>query len=435
MTNYERWRLFMENIHAPDDYLDIGFYYMIAAALQRRVWLGDLSSPVFPNMYVLLVGPAGVGKGLTTGPVTAFLTHHKYMPGSTDPNGVQLKTPLEEAVDAAELMAPGRASENEKMLFEVAPDSGSFEALVKRMSKASRPAKFLGPDGRIKPYAHASMHVALDEFTSIFKRHAEDTVSFFLTVWGEKRSYERETIGRGRESILHPCLSMIAGTTPENLKKLTEIDVVGTGLSRRIVMVWAERNRYEQMFIPPRTEEQNKARVELLTYLRTLSRVCGPVVMAPDAREYLSEWWSDKQARRACKSPLVDDYEANRAIHVQKMAIAFHYADQRPDNVITLDTARRALEFMQRIDAKRDRCLEHVGRNPLSTLSRRVAAFIKQSGHVTRGELLAMFYSELQQYELEEILSALRERGEIEQIAHPKKGLGYARRKLLPQTT
>lgn len=419
----------MKNVHSPDNYLDMGFYYMIGAALQRRVWIGDLNNPVFPNMYVLLVGPAGVGKGLTTSPITALLRHHKYKQG----HGLVSE---DHDDDLTEVMDPKAVSDNEPLLFETAPDSSSFEAMVQRMSKrCTRSAKMMGADNRLRIYSHASMHVALDEFTSIFKRHAEDTVSFFLTVWGDKETYERETIGRGREFIKHPCLSMIAGTTPENLKKLSEMDIVGTGLSRRIIMVWAHENRFEQMFIAPRDEEQNQARRQLLAHLRALSRVCGPIDLSPEAREFLGAWWADKEGRRACKSPIVDDYEANRAIHIQKVCMAFHFADNIERSPISLETVRRALAFMQSIDRDRDKCLENVGRNPLSSIAQRIAGYIAKRGLTTKGELLAMFYNEVQSYELDDILTVLCQRGELETHPHPKKGLAYARAKQLTAGT
>lgn len=411
----------MKNVHSPETYLDMGFYYMIGAALQRRVWIGDLNNPVFPNMYVLLVGPAGVGKGLTTSPITALLRHHKYKPG-------QGLISEDHDDDITESLDPKAVADNEPLLFETAPDSASFEAMVQRMSKrCTRTAKLIGPDQRIRGYMHTSMHVALDEFTSIFKRHAEDTVSFFLTVWGDKETYERETIGRGREYITHPCLSMIAGTTPENLKKLSEMDIVGTGLSRRIVMVWADSNRFEQMFIAPRDAEQTQCRRQLLAHLRNLSRVCGPVDLTPEAREFLGAWWADKDGRRACASPIVDDYEANRAIHIQKVCLAFHFADNIDRSPITLETAQRALAFMQAIDKDRDKCLENVGRNPLSSIGQRIANYIGKRGLVTQSELLAMFWNEVQLRELEDILVVLCQRGEVQQMPHPKKGIAYAR--------
>jgi hypothetical protein len=220
---------------------------------------------------------------------------------------------------------------------------------------------------------------------------------------------------------------MIAGTTPENLKKLSEMDIVGTGLSRRIVMVWSAENRFEQMFIAPRDEEQNKARRELLTHLRNLSRVCGPIDLAPDARAYLADWWGDKEKRRACASPIVDDYEANRAIHIQKACMAFHFADRIDRAPISLETAKRALAFMQEIDRDRDKCLENVGRNPLSAIALKIATYIGKRGLVNKGELLAMFYNDVQSYELDDILTTLQQRGDVEIIPHPQKGLMYGR--------
>src|SRR5687768_12036585 len=40
--------------------------YTVAAAMERKTWIRTARRIMYPNMYVILVGPAGAGKGLAT---------------------------------------------------------------------------------------------------------------------------------------------------------------------------------------------------------------------------------------------------------------------------------------------------------------------------------------------------------------------------------
>ena len=62
MTNIEKWRYFLKDLESPDLFIDWGFYSMISTALQRRVWLFPDTFTLYPNLFVLLVGPPAAGK-------------------------------------------------------------------------------------------------------------------------------------------------------------------------------------------------------------------------------------------------------------------------------------------------------------------------------------------------------------------------------------
>ena len=77
MTNLEKWMKYMDGFSSPDCFIQFGFYYMINACLQRRVWCGPEHAPCYPNMYVILTGEPAVGKGLVIKQVASVIKHHK----------------------------------------------------------------------------------------------------------------------------------------------------------------------------------------------------------------------------------------------------------------------------------------------------------------------------------------------------------------------
>ena len=81
MTNFELWKEYTSGSASPDNYLDWGYRYLIAACLQRRVWLSASHAPCYPNIYPILVGRPGVGKGQCIRLVDDILRHHKLEAG------------------------------------------------------------------------------------------------------------------------------------------------------------------------------------------------------------------------------------------------------------------------------------------------------------------------------------------------------------------
>src|SRR5437667_9649237 len=100
MTNYERWKSYMSGFSSPDNYIDWGWYYLIAASLQRRVWCGPLHSPLYSNNYTILVGEPGIGKGLVIKQVSEFLRFHKIE--NPKINGTNQGKPEEKAKEILE---------------------------------------------------------------------------------------------------------------------------------------------------------------------------------------------------------------------------------------------------------------------------------------------------------------------------------------------
>ena len=47
--------------------------FFVAAAMERRVWVRTMGSALYPNLYVLLVGPPGIGKGVAMHPAEAMM--------------------------------------------------------------------------------------------------------------------------------------------------------------------------------------------------------------------------------------------------------------------------------------------------------------------------------------------------------------------------
>src|SRR5271155_3237484 len=62
---------------APSAYVIWSAISVISAVLKKKVWVRRGTYKVYPNQYIVLVGPPGVGKGTAIHPAHAFIKDYK----------------------------------------------------------------------------------------------------------------------------------------------------------------------------------------------------------------------------------------------------------------------------------------------------------------------------------------------------------------------
>ena len=384
MTNYELWRTFTARLHSPKQFLDAAFYYMVGAAMERRVWLGSGHAAVYPNQYVLLCAKAGIGKGLAIGAAKTLLD------ALADP-----KYP-------------------DKPFLSKGPDSGSYEKLIHRLADGVRTTykDTTYADEVIKkdqPYAYSCLRIELDELISFFHKEAENAVKFFCTVWSGT-SYDRDTFTHGAKPLANPLISYLAGATPDDMRKLMRCDVIGSGLDRRMIIVYADKNEYEQFLIPESSEAALKAGTELTEHIEKLTKICGKVVFTQEAKEYAQALWVDRSKRNVSAEPLVESYNDNKQPQWQKYALAMHFAEgepaeklRTPIGIETLDAAIRQLHSYEML---RHFAYEKSAQNELSVIAMEIVRRLR-NGPMDQSDIISSVYKDLKIKDIDEVLEYL----------------------------
>ncbi|TXH46044.1 MAG: DUF3987 domain-containing protein [Desulfurellales bacterium] len=398
MTNIDKWRLYNRDIFSPAQYVDWSWYMTVAAALERRVMLDNETNPIFPNLYVLFVAPAGVGKGMAMDRVGEFLRHWR---------NPRKKSAVQVTIDQIMSGHPDAV----EYLFHLAPDSTTFESLIREMSSAPVPKIENLPDGRT--YVHSSMTFILDEFTSIFKLHADDLITFLLTVWSGK-NYSRRTKGRGHDWLQNPCLNLFSCTTPSEFAKVLRKEIIGSGILARHVIIYEQVNPRRGIKVPAPDPEQVQARDELLNYVRSLKQLCTVAKYSPEAEEYLAKWYDDPVRVRVNTSHKLDEYYVRKLTHVSKMATVLHFSEPGHEKPISAETVERAIKVLDTAERNMHIPLISGGRNELQIHARHVVAYLQQHPQgATYQDLLVQFITDVTHEELVCILTSLREQRQI----------------------
>jgi len=427
MTNLERWRFFMKDIKSPDSYINMGFYYMIGAALQRRVWVGSDLMPLFANLYVILVGPAGLGKGLVLKQIIKMLRHHKLRLSTKESETQLSPAELADLQDQLLDMADIRKMED-PLLIPMAPDSTTYEALVREMGKTIRRIDYrkLNPDtGQLetKTYIHKSLCACLEELSSLLRKHTESIVNFMLVAY-DCGDYDYVIKHGAPDRLRKTCLSFMAGTTPEFMRETFDDRLLNEGFASRTLFVSEFANRFKRFEIIEFTPDQIAARQTILDHIKKLTRLYGQATFSTEAFQLMKNYFEGgTNEEKMNDSPKLVGYYARKDIHVQKLSMCVHYAEHT-DSVIGVESVALALKLLEDIEGRMHLALSF-GRNVIDNYGKSILSYLrKRACWVSKAEIIGAFSHELRLAEIDEVLN-IRVRTGIILVRAEARGLEY----------
>lgn len=306
---------YTSNTESPMSYHTWCGLSVIAGALQRKVYLKwGLGQVLYPNLYVVLIGPSGkTRKGVALGIAKDLL---KQVPGVT-----------------------------------VAPESSSGkQSTILVMKRAGM--DFIDPkDGRTK--RHCSV-TAFSEELSVFLGQGDIAYLSSLTDWYDsKDDWEYETVGRGKDSIKGVCLNLVGGTAPDWIQSMIPHEAVGGGFTSRVIFI-VEEVKGKIVPEPVMTEREEQLQGMLQRDLERISKLVGEITMSPGAKDAYVKWYV-KQSEN--NTPAVDDprfagYNERRATHIKKLMMVCSVA--RDDHLYIMEEDfYRALGLLERAELDR----------------------------------------------------------------------------------
>jgi hypothetical protein len=413
MNNLDKWRNYMRDVNSPDNFIDMGFYYMITATLQRKVWVNPEHTALFPNLYVVLVGPAAVGKGRVIKPVTKFLKY--WNKADLKAEDIREKFKQKESVDEEllETMAEleqqqGRNTSPPKKLVPIAADATTYEALLKSSVENVSEETIPEIDGQPHPFApsgkylHKSLAFCLEEMSSLVKHNAQDVMNYMLAAF-DCGDYKYETKHNGRNKLRKTCLNFLAGTTPTFMQKSLSKDILDDGFASRTLFVYEFAARKNQFGIFHLDEEQQADRADILCHLHGISKLFGRVEYTEEAFEYLRWYFEEELPRKRVNNSIrLDSYYGRKDIHAQKLAMAVHFADSE-SMVIELESVKKAIQLLDRLENNMHYALSF-GENPIAPVAKNLLRYLKQNGPAEWSNIWTEFTDQLREDELREAI-------------------------------
>lgn len=291
---------YTNGIQSPEPFREWSAICTIAAALERKVYIVSQGRPIYPNLYVFLVGPPGSGKTRAVDEcedLLRSLKDHRIAPTSLT------KASLIDALKESERAVPGQME-------------GTFNALFLA-------AKELG--ALLPGYDSDFMNALVYLYDSM--------------PYGEKRrSKDTDFV------IKNPLLNMIACTTPSYLNEMMPPGAWEQGFLSRVIIVYSDILDIVKLDLMQESKGRDPTLERALQKdLIHIGNRVGRFTFERDAAQTV-EAWNTARREHEPKHPRLTHYNTRRPLQLLKLCQVA--AADRGVNVIGLPDVNRAQNWL-----------------------------------------------------------------------------------------
>lgn len=371
---------FVEETEPPHTYKEWVGISVIASALRRKCYLKWGHDTLYPNMFVVLVGPPGkCRKGTAMGVGKSMLKQV----------GIQL-----------------------------AADSITREGLIRELGKAEKTDVDVTGKNLIM---HSSLTVYSPELT-VFLGYNNLNFLSILTDWFDcADNWEYTTKNMGQDQLKGVWLNLIGATTPELIQSALPKDAIGGGFASRVIFVY-EDNKEKVVPFPLISAKLAKLHDELISGLDEIAAIHGEFSITPEFMSLYADWYIAHSEKPPFDDIRFFGYNERRPTHLRKLCIILS-ASMRTDRIIDAEVFHRAVSILKRVEKKMPMTFRGYGKSSMADVMANLMRTIAVQGTVSKKTLLQLFYNDLE-----------GER-QLDMILQTFSTMGFARIRVMPEGT
>lgn len=332
--------------------------------MRRKCKLKWGTIDVYPNLYIVLVGPPGrCRKGTAMSVGEGFLREL----------GIKLSS-----------------------------SSITREALIHQLKTSSD----THIDANGKMYLHSSLTIFSKELT-VFLGYNNQQLMADLTDWFDcADAWEYRTKNMGTDDITGVWVNLIGATTPDLLNSTLPKDAIGGGLTSRMIFVY-EQDKDHTEVAPFLSVKEHKLAEDLLIDLEKISMLQGDFTVTPDFIERFSSWYAVTDSA----PPPFDDYRfapyfERKPTHLWKLSMIMNAARTSSMCLDAVDFDS-ALDLLERTEVKMPYTFSGYGKNKNADTLTRIMTIIGNRKKISLAELQKITYLDADEWTLRKIIDTL----------------------------
>lgn len=344
------------------------FIAILAAALERKVYIDRAYYTLFPNLYVFIIGRSGLIKKSTSTSIAVNLLRE----------------------------VPGIRFMSERM---------TAASLIRQMAIAGKYYDAGGTRTKQSPlFAYASELAVF--MTDVFGSTTELLTTFYDCQPNDStKPWIHQTIGDGKIQIFGPCLNILGASTKTWLTKCIPKTEMEGGFTSRVVFVVENRLPEKLIAWPELDTNFQKMRERLIADLVDLSTLNGAMQISAPAKKYFTEWYQHHMTEVLPNNldPRMVGYMSRKGDTILKLAMIKSAAESN-DLMMRVSHLEWAKAEMDELEMDWRGAFDGLGLQ--KGLAWDLRNFVRTRGNVTKGELLKVFSS---QYPVGEIIREMTE--------------------------
>lgn len=307
------FREYMADKGSPPLYTKWTGIFTISAVLERKVWITTNKGTLFPNQYIILVGPAGIGKSVCTS--TAF----NLINDVRDP---------------------------QRVLY-IAPTSVTKASLIDALHTSERTVTRLGHN---PPFIKFNSLIIIPNELGVFLPAWEgDFMNTMTDLWDNNRYAETRRSRAINIEIPAPQLNMLSATTPHYLNALLPEGAWESGFMSRTLLAYSGEVIHGDIFGGDAVfTAESSLYKDLLHDLSQIYNLFGELHITDAAKEAINSWARSGGAP-VPDHPKLASYVTRRLAHALKLATV-SAASSSNDLVLDVENWREALDWLTELE-------------------------------------------------------------------------------------
>lgn len=282
--------------------------FVLAAAMERKCFVDTPKGRLYPNLYTILVGPAGAGKTVASSIAHEMMLH------------------LEE--------------------HHIAPTSLTKAAMMDALEEAER--HVVRPQDTPAVIDFNSLAVISNELGVLIPAYENDFINVLTDIYDCKRYSERRRSTKREFDIRAPQFNILAATTPSYLNNLMPEGAWDQGFISRTMLIYSGRGESVDLFEEAALNKGLYA--DLLIDLREIgNNLYGRFRFHEDAVEAFRQWMKSGE-QPTPDHPKLQHYNSRRQSHLLKLCMISSAATS-DELIVTLDNFAEALDWMIEAEA------------------------------------------------------------------------------------
>ena len=274
----------------------------LAMAMERKTWVRTNMGNLYPNLYVMLIAPPGVGKSILTSIVQDMISelgdHH------------------------------------------LAPSSVSRASLVDALMLAER--RVVMPQQTPPVLSFNSLAVVQNEMGVFLPAYDVEFMATLTDLYDGKRYHEKKRSKEINNMLDAPQLNLLGATTVAYLFDTMPEQAWGHGFLSRTILIHSGENIVRSLF--DEVDKNEPLYQDLIYDLRICGAVAGKFVFELEAAKALDAWHQAKGPPRP-EHPKLASYNSRRSAHLLKLCMVACVSAGN-DRLITLEHYNRALSWL-----------------------------------------------------------------------------------------